>query len=142
VPDQAAHCSSILANQCLTGDCLQFCKVQVAEQFFNFGDLLRPHAQAADPKPCEDCRCERIRGCIAANGDVPAPPSGTVNHSLHQTQNRRVDIVILGAPAAWSFGPLMQFVSGTRYAGRALIHCIAGRMPAPDECEGLSWRQA
>jgi FAD-dependent urate hydroxylase len=49
---------------------------------------------------------------------------------------------ILGAPAAWSFGPLMQFVSGTHYAGRALIHCIAGRMPAPDECEGLSWRQA
>ncbi len=27
---------------------------------------------------------------------------------------------ILGAPAAWSFGPLMQFVSGTHYASRAL----------------------
>lgn len=34
---------------------------------------------------------------------------------------------ILGAPAAWSFGPLMQFVSGTHYASRALIHCIAGK---------------
>ena len=33
---------------------------------------------------------------------------------------------ILGAPAAWSFGPLMQFVSGTTYASRALVRCIAG----------------
>ncbi|HVB57969.1 MAG TPA: NAD(P)-binding domain-containing protein [Candidatus Acidoferrales bacterium] len=32
---------------------------------------------------------------------------------------------ILGAPAAWSFGPLMQFVSGTRYASRALMSAIA-----------------
>ena len=33
---------------------------------------------------------------------------------------------ILGAPAAWSFGPLMRFVSGTGYASRALIESIAG----------------
>jgi len=33
---------------------------------------------------------------------------------------------VLGAPAAWSFGPLMQFVSGTRYASRKLSKCIAG----------------
>jgi FAD-dependent urate hydroxylase len=32
---------------------------------------------------------------------------------------------ILGAPAAWSFGPLMQFVSGTKFASRALARCIA-----------------
>lgn len=32
---------------------------------------------------------------------------------------------ILGAPAAWSFGPLMQFVSGARYASRALARVIA-----------------
>jgi hypothetical protein len=31
----------------------------------------------------------------------------------------------LGAPAAWSFGPLMRFVSGTWYASRALTACIA-----------------
>ncbi len=31
---------------------------------------------------------------------------------------------ILGAPAAWSFGPLMQFVSGTHYASRSLTRCI------------------
>jgi len=31
---------------------------------------------------------------------------------------------ILGAPAAWSFGPLMQFVSGTHYASRSLLQCI------------------
>ncbi len=32
---------------------------------------------------------------------------------------------VLGAPAAWSFGPLMQFVSGTTYASRSLTHHIA-----------------
>lgn len=32
---------------------------------------------------------------------------------------------ILGAPAAWSFGPLMQFVSGTHYASRSLMRSIA-----------------
>jgi hypothetical protein len=32
---------------------------------------------------------------------------------------------ILGAPAAWSFGPLMQFVSGTHYTSRSLTRCIA-----------------
>lgn len=32
---------------------------------------------------------------------------------------------ILGAPAAWSFGPLMQFVSGTRYASHALTLAVA-----------------
>jgi cation diffusion facilitator CzcD-associated flavoprotein CzcO len=34
---------------------------------------------------------------------------------------------ILGAPAAWSFGPLMQFVSGTHYSSRTLTQCIAGK---------------
>ena len=34
---------------------------------------------------------------------------------------------MIGAPAAWSFGPLMQFVSGTRYASHALMRSIAGR---------------
>jgi hypothetical protein len=32
---------------------------------------------------------------------------------------------ILGAPAAWSFGPLMQFVSGTTYASRSLVRHIS-----------------
>lgn len=40
---------------------------------------------------------------------------------------------ILGAPAAWSFGPLMQFVSGARYASHALVRCIEGNAPA---CNG------
>jgi hypothetical protein len=31
----------------------------------------------------------------------------------------------LGAPAAWSFGPLMYFVSGTRFAARKLTSHIA-----------------
>jgi thioredoxin reductase len=34
---------------------------------------------------------------------------------------------ILGAPAVWSFGPLMQFVVGTHYSGRALSRSIAGK---------------
>lgn len=34
---------------------------------------------------------------------------------------------IIGAPAAWSFGPLMQFVSGTHYASRALLRSIGGK---------------
>jgi cation diffusion facilitator CzcD-associated flavoprotein CzcO len=35
---------------------------------------------------------------------------------------------ILGAPAAWSFGPLMQFVSGARYAARSLTrHVLANK---------------
>lgn len=33
---------------------------------------------------------------------------------------------ILGAPAAWSFGPLMQFVSGARYASASLLRSIGG----------------
>jgi thioredoxin reductase len=34
---------------------------------------------------------------------------------------------ILGAPAAWSFGPLMQFVSGAHYASRSLLRCIGSQ---------------
>jgi lysine/ornithine N-monooxygenase len=31
----------------------------------------------------------------------------------------------IGAPAAWSFGPLMRFVSGTEFAGRTLMRALA-----------------
>lgn len=34
-------------------------------------------------------------------------------------------LYILGAPAAYSFGPLLQFVSGAGYASRALVRSIA-----------------
>lgn len=37
---------------------------------------------------------------------------------------------ILGAPAAWSFGPLMQFVSGARYAARALTRHVTANARA------------
>jgi hypothetical protein len=33
----------------------------------------------------------------------------------------------LGAPAAWSFGPIMRFVSGSWYAGRQLTRSVVGR---------------
>jgi len=36
---------------------------------------------------------------------------------------------ILGAPAARSFGPLMQFVSGTHYTANSLVHRIARSRP-------------
>lgn len=39
-------------------------------------------------------------------------------------------LYILGAPAAWSFGPLMQFVSGTTYASPALTRSIASKPAA------------
>jgi cation diffusion facilitator CzcD-associated flavoprotein CzcO len=35
----------------------------------------------------------------------------------------------LGAPAAWSFGPIMRFVSGGWYTGRAVARAIAGPSP-------------
>lgn len=34
---------------------------------------------------------------------------------------------IIGSPAAWSFGPLMQFVSGTSYVSSTLLRHIGGR---------------
>ena len=36
----------------------------------------------------------------------------------------------LGAPAAWSFGPIMRFVSGSWYAGQSLA-AVAGGGPVP-----------
>ena len=41
----------------------------------------------------------------------------------------------LGAPAAWSFGPIMRFVSGGWYAGSALARTIAGGVPVPKATE-------
>lgn len=37
---------------------------------------------------------------------------------------------IMGAPAAWSFGPIMRFVSGSWYAGRAVASSMARRPEA------------
>jgi hypothetical protein len=41
----------------------------------------------------------------------------------------------IGAPAAWSFGPIMRFVSGGWYTGRALARTIAGQVPSPGAAE-------
>jgi thioredoxin reductase len=43
----------------------------------------------------------------------------------------------LGAPAAWSFGPLMRFVSGTGYTARALTRCLVGNAQTMVETEPL-----
>jgi cation diffusion facilitator CzcD-associated flavoprotein CzcO len=37
----------------------------------------------------------------------------------------------LGAPAAWSFGPIVRFVSGGWFTGRALVRTIAGPSRLP-----------
>jgi hypothetical protein len=37
----------------------------------------------------------------------------------------------VGAPAAWTFGPVMRFVSGTTYGSRALTRRVLGRRPLP-----------
>jgi hypothetical protein len=40
----------------------------------------------------------------------------------------------LGAPAAWSFGPLARFVAGSRFAARSLARAVVGRRsPAVEE---------
>jgi FAD-dependent urate hydroxylase len=36
----------------------------------------------------------------------------------------------VGAPAAWSFGPIMRFVSGGWYASRAVLGAVSGRRPS------------
>jgi hypothetical protein len=33
----------------------------------------------------------------------------------------------VGAPAAWSFGPIMRFVSGGWYGSRAVERAVTGR---------------
>jgi FAD-dependent urate hydroxylase len=58
-----------------------------------------------------------LRESISRHNGYPRLRSGleTSINGLH----------ILGAPAAWSFGPIMQFVSGTHYASRVLLRSIA-----------------
>jgi hypothetical protein len=41
----------------------------------------------------------------------------------------------IGAPAAWSFGPIMRFVSGGWYTGRALARTIADQVASPGAAE-------
>ncbi len=43
----------------------------------------------------------------------------------------------LGAPAAWSFGPLMRFVSGTDYAARSLVRHVRDHSSNPKRGGGL-----
>ena len=48
-------------------------------------------------------------------------------------------LYFVGAPAAWSFGPLMRFVSGTEFAGRVLAKAAAGNRGARLSAEKLQW---
>jgi NADPH-dependent 2,4-dienoyl-CoA reductase/sulfur reductase-like enzyme len=41
----------------------------------------------------------------------------------------------LGAPAAWSFGPIVRFVSGSWYTSRELVRAIAGLSRLPGKTE-------
>ena len=44
----------------------------------------------------------------------------------------------VGAPAAWSFGPIMRFVSGGWYASRAVVDTVTGRPVARPTIDSLS----
>jgi len=45
----------------------------------------------------------------------------------------------MGAPAAWSFGPLMRFVSGTTFAARALMRTVVANQAVYKDGEKRSW---
>jgi cation diffusion facilitator CzcD-associated flavoprotein CzcO len=45
----------------------------------------------------------------------------------------------LGAPAAWSFGPLMRFVAGTEFSARALAQRVAETGPVTVGARGASY---
>ena len=49
---------------------------------------------------------------------------------LRQGFETSVPRLHLGAPAAWSFGPLLQFVSGTTYTSRALLCAVSANVVA------------
>ncbi len=55
-------------------------------------------------------RIDRVNGFPMLNGNLETSIPG-----LH----------ILGAPAAYCFGPLLQFVSGTRFASRSLLRAVS-----------------
>jgi cation diffusion facilitator CzcD-associated flavoprotein CzcO len=42
-------------------------------------------------------------------------------------------LYFLGAPSAWSYGPLMRFVAGTEFAAPALTRAVLGRRRAPGQ---------
>lgn len=48
-------------------------------------------------------------------------------------------LYFIGAPAAWSFGPLMRFVSGTEFTSRALTNAMAGKSAARLSQEKPQW---
>jgi FAD-dependent urate hydroxylase len=66
---------------------------------------------------------EEILGVVRRAGGYPLLRRGleTSLPGLH----------VVGAPAAWSFGPIMRFVSGSWYAGRAVARAAAGRGLSP-----------
>jgi hypothetical protein len=47
----------------------------------------------------------------------------------------------IGASAARTFGPLMRFVAGTKYAAQALTRCIVGKpaYPATSKVSSCEW---
>jgi hypothetical protein len=45
----------------------------------------------------------------------------------HGFESSVAGLHFLGAPAAWSYGPLMRFVAGTEFAAPALTRAVLGR---------------
>ncbi len=72
----------------------------------------------------------RILGSISCANGYPVLGEGL--------QSSVPGLHFLGAPAAWSFGPLMQFVSGTHYASRAITRHIVREPDAARERQFVS----
>lgn len=56
---------------------------------------------------------------------------GAVELSLDDGSKRTVDRVFMGAPAAYSFGPINRFVVGSWYSAPAVARRAAGRRQPP-----------
>ena len=50
----------------------------------------------------------------------------------HTFESTLPGLYFLGAPAAWSFGPLMWFVAGTEFASTALAQRVRGKASCSD----------
>ena len=77
------------------------------------GSRSRSTVPAAEPVGADRPRAAATRACAAAS-------SRHVRPALH----------FLGAPSAWSYGPLMRFVAGTEFAAPTLTRAVLGRRRA------------
>ena len=63
--------------------------------------------------------------------DLPIEQTGGYPVLRRGLESSVARLHFLGAPAAWSFGPIMRFVSGTWFAAQALKRAVLEDGPAP-----------